>query len=150
MVTFKPIKYKYSTNINWLKEHEGKLTAAHKHAVQVGCPPEFGGKPEYWSPEELFVASAELCIMTTFIDLCKRHHCKILSYKSKAEGLLHIFEGEFRFSKIKIWPVIIAASSEDLEKAAQFIKKAEEECVVSRSVKTDVCIEPKLQLEKNN
>ncbi len=150
MVTFKPIIYKYHTNISWLKEHEGKLTANPKHTIQVGCPPEFGGKPEYWSPEELFVAAVELCIMTTFIDLCKRHHCNIISYRSKAEGLLHIFKGEFRFSQITIWPVVIATSPEDLEKATKFIKKAEEECVVSRSIKTDVSIEPKLEIARDN
>jgi len=146
MVTFEPKIYKYNTSVEWVEGHEGNLISANKHPIRAGCPPEFGGKPEYWSPEELFVAAAELCIMTTFIDLCKRKHCLIASYKSRAEGLLHIIEGEFRFSLITIWPVIIVSSSNDLEKAAKFIKQAGEKCVISHSVKTDVHIEPEITI----
>jgi len=149
MVTFKPKVYKYSTSIKWIEEHEGSLSSANKHKVKVGCPPEFGGKPEYWSPEELFVASAELCIMTTFIDLCKIKHCLIISYSSKAEGLMHITEGEFRFSIITIWPVIIVSSSENSDKAAELLEKAAEKCVISRSIKTDVYIKPEIKIANN-
>lgn len=146
MVTFEPKIYKYNTSVEWVEGHEGNLISANKHPIRAGCPPEFGGKVEYWSPEELFVASAELCIMTTFLDLCKRSHFSIVSYWSKAEGSMHIIKGEFRFSQITILPVVIVTSSNDLEKAAKFIKQAGEKCVISHSVKTDVHIEPEITI----
>jgi len=146
MITIEPKIYRYNTSLKWIEGHTGSLISSNKESIKVGCPPEFGGKPQYWSPEELLVASAELCIMTTFLDLCNRYHCPIVSYESRAEGFLHIIKGEFRFSRINILPVIEVSSSQDLEKSAEFMKQAARNCVVSRSLKTEVQVEPKLTM----
>jgi organic hydroperoxide reductase OsmC/OhrA len=63
----KPMKYLYQTHLRWTGEKKGRLSSKGKPDIEVACPPEFGGHPDIWSPEDLFLSSVEVCTMTTFI-----------------------------------------------------------------------------------
>lgn len=61
-------KHIYKTNLRWESNRRGVLSAPGLPDLAVATPPEFpGGHPGIWSPEHLFVASAEVCVMTTFL-----------------------------------------------------------------------------------
>ena len=62
-----PVKHYYKTHIEWTLEKKGILKSEEKPDIDVACPPEFGGHPNIWSPEDLFVGATEVCLMTTFI-----------------------------------------------------------------------------------
>jgi organic hydroperoxide reductase OsmC/OhrA len=48
-------------------ETECDLTIKGKQIVTVSPPPEFGGKPGYCAPEEVFAASLASCINTLYL-----------------------------------------------------------------------------------
>ena len=143
---WEPVKYRYGTSIRWTGEHKGRLSCEGKPDIDVACPPEFGGHPNIWSPEDLYVASAEVCALTTFLFLIEKLRGRIISYESSAEGVAQMVDGTFIFKEIVIRPRISVPTPEDreiVEKACDMIPGL---CVVSKSVKTEVRILPTISV----
>ena len=108
----------------------------------MACPPEFGGHPGIWSPEDLYVASAEVCALTTFLFLIEKLRGRIISYESSAEGIAQMVDGTFIFKEIAIRPMVLVPTTEDREKAQKAFEMVPGLCVVSKSIKTEVRIQP--------
>lgn len=134
--------FKYATSVRWTGEKKGALTAAGKPPVEVATPPEFKGHEGFWSPEDLYVASVNVCIMSTFLAFAGRAALDFTEYESEAEGLLEFVEGRFLFTKIVVRPRIALRSGEERAKAEEILRKAEKNCLVSNSIRTEVTLEP--------
>jgi organic hydroperoxide reductase OsmC/OhrA len=139
-----PVRYKYMTNLSWSSEKKGILKSMDKPNIEVACPPEFGGHKNIWSPEELFVASVEICIMTTFLWFTNREKLSLLFYKSKAEGVVEMVSGVFQFSSIDIEVTIGISSENDRNKTENIMKKVDRACLISNSIRTPVKVETKI------
>ena len=131
-------KFTYKTNAKWIEAKRGLLSAPGKPNIEVATPPEFKGHQGKWTPEELFVASVNTCIMTTFLYYAEKEGLKFLSYESQAEGVLERTENGFMFSEIEITPNILVSSKDDIEKAKSLLKLAERNCLISNSLKSKV------------
>lgn len=134
--------YNYQTTVKWTEQRKGIMSCAGKPEVQVATPPEFKGHEGIWSPEDLFVASANICLMTTFLAVAERAGLAFSSYESTAEGRLELVEGKFQFTAITIKPLITVKSGDDAAKAKELIEKAERNCLISNSMKAMVTLEP--------
>ncbi len=134
--------YTYHTAVKWVERKIGRISAAGKPDIQVATPPEFKGHEGIWSPEDLFVASANICLMTTFLAFAERAGLAFTSYESDAEGLLELVEGKFQFTKIVLKPQVTLKQGEDAAKAKEILEKAEASCPISNSMKTGVTLEP--------
>jgi len=133
--------YLYQTSVRWTEQRKGTISCAGKPDVQVATPPEFKGHENIWSPEDLFVASANVCLMTTFLAVAERAGLAFSSYESTAEGRLEIVEGKFQFTAITIRPSIILKPGGDPARAKELIEKAEHNCLISNSMKAKVTLE---------
>jgi peroxiredoxin-like protein len=134
--------YRYSTSVRWTGEKKGTLTAAGKPPVEVGTPPEFKGHEGIWSPEDLFVASVNVCILSTFLAFAARAGIAFEKYESEAEGLLEFVDDRYVFTKIVVRPRIVLRSGEDQAKAEEILHQAERNCLVSNSIRSEVVLEP--------
>jgi formylmethanofuran dehydrogenase subunit E len=150
-LSFTPRVYEYRTETEWKDGKEGVLKAAQKHDVRIGCPPEFGGKPVYWSPEDLLVASVEICIMTTFLDLLGKTKCTISSFKSETVGRAQLVDRKFKFKTIEVKPVVIIYDSNEKDKIGKLLYKSAERCMVSNTLNIKVEIKPEIRkhLDRN-
>ncbi|MBI3355897.1 MAG: OsmC family protein [Nitrospirae bacterium] len=137
--------YMYHTTVKWTEQRKGRIACAGKPDVQVATPPEFKGHEGIWSPEDLFVASANVCLMTTFLAVAERAGLAFSSYESSAEGRLEIVEGKFQFTAITIKPTITLKAVADAAKAKELIEKAEANCLISNSMKASVSLEPTIR-----
>jgi len=144
---FTPRVYEYKTETEWKEGKEGILKAPQKDDVRIGCPPEFGGEPVYWSPEHLLVASVDICIMTTFLDKLGKSDCKISSYRSSAMGKAQLVKGVFKFKTIEIKPNVIVGKKEDVEKVKELLQMSAEECMVSNTLNIKVDMKPVIRKE---
>lgn len=133
--------YTYHTAVKWTEQRKGIISCAGKPDVQVATPPEFKGHDGIWSPEDLFVASANICVMTTFLAVAERAGLAFSSYESAAEGRLELVEGKFQFTTITIKPTITLTAGADAAKAQELIEKAEATCLISNSMKARVHLE---------
>lgn len=137
--------YTYRTKVRWTERKIGSISAAGKPDTQVATPPEFKGHAGIWSPEDLFVASANVCLMTTFLAFAERAGLAFTSYESDAEGLLELVEGKFQFTRITLRPTLTLAQGGDATKAGELIAKAEANCLISNSMKARVTLEPTIR-----
>ncbi len=134
--------YIYHTAVKWTEQRKGVISCEGKPDVEVATPPEFKGHEGIWSPEDLFVASANICLMTTFLAVAERAGLAFSAYESAAEGRLELVEGKFQFTTITIRPSITLKSGEDAGKAKELIEKAERNCLISNSMKAAVIVGP--------
>ncbi len=141
-MTIRAKSYRYPISVQWIGETKGTMTIAGKPSMEVATPPEFKGHEGIWSPEDLFVASVNSCIMTTFLAFAERAGLEFEKFESEAEGLLEFVEGRFLFTKIIVRPRVALRSGEDKGKAEEILHKAEKNCLVSNSVRTEVILEP--------
>jgi len=136
----KPKLYSYNTSLTWGGERKGAMSSPGKPDIGVACPPEFGGHEGIWSPEDLFVASVELCTMTTFLWLLNKRGLEMISYESTAEGTAQMSGGAFVFTHILVRPVVtIPSKTQTGEIEALFLETAKL-CLVSNSIKPEVKI----------
>ena len=136
-------KHVYKTSLRWEAERRGSLSSAGLPDLAVATPPQFpGGHPGIWSPEHLFVAAAEVCLMTTFLAIAENSKLEYLEYSSEAEGLLEKTDQGFMITEITIRPRVVIKDSSAVERARRIIEKAEQHCLISKSMKTRVSIEP--------
>jgi len=137
--------YTYHTAVKWTEQRKGVISCAGKPDIQVATPPEFKGHEDIWSPDDLFVASANVCVMTTFLAVAERAGLAFTSYESAAEGKLELVDGKFQFTAITLRPTIILPANADAAKAKELIEKAEANCLISNSMKARVTLEPTIR-----
>jgi len=112
--------------------------------MEVATPLEFKGHAGIWTPEDLFVASVNTCIMTTFLFYAEKKSLEFLRYESEAEGILERVGNNFMFSTVNIRPKILVRNEDDRFKAQELIKLSEEGCLISNSMKSSVKIFPEI------
>jgi peroxiredoxin-like protein len=133
--------YTYHCTVKWTEQRKGVISSQGKPDVQVATPPEFKGHEGIWSPEDLFVASVNICVMSTFLAVAERAALSFKQYESEAEGRLELVDGKFQFTTIVLKPRISLNRGEDLDKAKELMTKAEANCLISNSIKTRVLVE---------
>lgn len=133
----KPRVHKFETNTRWIRLRKGLLSGYDKDPIEIACPPEFGGHHGYWTAEHLFVASVEICIMTTFKWLLEKNDGKLVAYESTAIGKAQMVNGDFRFNEIEIKPVITVPDAY-LSKAKRAIENAHRQCLISKALNLKV------------
>ena len=140
-------KFIYKNSIRWQGEKRGLLSSSGKPDIEVATPPEFRGHLGVWTPEDLFVASVNSCIMTTFLYYAQRQGLEFVSYASEAEGVLELIEGRLIFSEIKIKPLIFIKQDSDIQKTKEIIGLSEKNCLISNSIKCEVKVLPEIKIE---
>ncbi len=139
--------HSYHTSVRWTEQRKGVLSSPGLPAVEVVTPPEFpGGHEGYWSPETLYVASAEACLMTTFLAIAENSRLELSSYESEAEGTLEKTEEGFRMTEITIKVVVTIPDDSKVERVERLIAKAEQHCLISNSMKTTINLDASVQV----
>ena len=135
----------YNIDIKWTKGNEGELSEPTLPVIHTAVAPPFpGGIPGVWSPEHLFVASINSCLMTSFLIIAENSGLKFESYECRAGGKLEAVEGKYMISEVVLKPVIKIKFEKDMERARRIILKSENICLISNSVKTRILLEPEV------
>ena len=122
--------------------------------ITIQSPAEFKGPHDdqerslHWTPEDLFVSSAAVCLFTTFISMAEKMHLEFKSITIDAEGTLEKDpEIGLMITKIHQVATITIANANMEGKATKAIEKAEKYCLIANSMKTKVTLEPKIIIE---
>ena len=144
-------KYYYSTSVQWNEGKVGTLSSPTLDSFKVTTPPEFPkGVPNTWSPEHLYVASVNVCLMTTFVAVAENSKLEIESFSCEGTGKLEKVDGDFMISEIELMPLIKIKFEKDKERAERIIHKSEKICLISNSVKTKIILNPQIITRNNN
>lgn len=114
--------------------------------LQFSAPPEFKGKADTWTPEHFFTAAIATCFLTTFEAIAEFSKFSFEAISANAEGVLEKVEGGYRFTKVFMRPVLSIANDGDRERALRLLEKAEHACLISRSISSEVVLEPTVKV----
>jgi organic hydroperoxide reductase OsmC/OhrA len=142
----------YHTTVKWKGAHWGHVVMGNGPEMDFSAPPDAHGHYNVLTPEDAFVAAANTCIMMMFIWATERFKLNLRSYTCRAEGtkLIELDRTEI-FTHIRLWPIIqISAGDEDpaiVEKRVRrALQGAEKYSLVANSVKSEIEIEPTIQI----
>jgi peroxiredoxin-like protein len=142
--------HSFKTSLQWSNGRKGKSSVEGMPTIEVATPPVFpGGHPNIWSPEHLYIASSEVCFMTTFLAVAEKDNLNFLDYKSNAEGIVDRGENGLVVTKIVLYPKITIVNEEDRDKTLKLLEKSKRHCLISKSMKTDVTYEPTIEVAKS-
>lgn len=142
----------YHTTVSWKGEHWGHIVMGNGPEMDFSAPPDAHGHEGVLTPEDAFVAAANTCIMMMFIWACERFRLDLQSYACRAEGtkLIELDRTEI-FTHLRFWPVIKIAIGEEPREVVEkrthrALQSAQKYSLVANSVKSEIVIEPTIEL----
>jgi len=130
--------FRYRTAVLWKSGRRAVVSSAGKPDIEASSPPEFKGEAGFWTPEDMFVASVNLCTLLTFVAFAQHKGLEFVSYECAAEGVLENVEGKYRFTEVILHPHVTVKSQEDIERAREVLDSAHKGCLVSNSITATV------------
>ena len=115
----------------------GELTAGERQPILSGPPPQFGGSSAVWSPEELLVGAALLCLKTTFDAYARREQLTMHDWRGRATGVLDKGRDGAVFTVIELEVELVTEAREE-ERARTILATAERNCIISRALAAPV------------
>ncbi|MGI6439275.1 MAG: OsmC family protein [Sphaerochaetaceae bacterium] len=140
------LPFQFDTSLTWSSERKGVLKSPGLKDLEVASPVEFSGHPNIWSPEHLYIAAAEVCLMTTFLAISDRARLSFVSYSSTASGIVEKTEEGLRVTTITIKPTVTVSSEQEREKAMKLLESSKRHCLISHSMKTEVTMEATVEV----
>ncbi len=135
-------KHTYRTAVRWDTQRRGTLSSPGLPDLPVATPPEFpGGHQGIWSPEHLFAAAAEVCLMTTFLAIAENSKLAFSSYASEAEATVEKTDQGYMVTKISLRARVVIKDEALRDRAKRIVEKAEQACLISKSMKTPIALE---------
>ena len=134
----------YDVTVRWDSERKGILQSnVLPQRIEVATPPEFPkGMAGIWSPEHLFVAAINSCLLTTFLAVAENSRLEFAGFTSQAVCKLERVDGKFMISEVTLMPRLTILRETDQAKAETVLRKSEAACLISNSVKSTIIFQP--------
>ncbi len=133
--------WQFNTTFTWQPEHDEQGVAAAGHGaplVSITPPADLGGKPGFWTPEDLLVSAVESCMLMTTLSVVKKQRITLKAYRSEATGRMEKTPEGLRITSIDIHIAATVAAPEEVEKMQRAVQIAERYCPVSAAVSCPV------------
>jgi organic hydroperoxide reductase OsmC/OhrA len=130
--------FRFESDAAWTQEKDCTVCATGKPDIQLSSPPEFKGRAGVWTPEDMFVASLNVCTLMTFVAYAKHKSLGLAGYESSVEGVLEYSNGKYRFTEITIHPHVTVKTQEEIELARQILQDAHDNCLITNSIVAQV------------
>jgi organic hydroperoxide reductase OsmC/OhrA len=129
----------FKNQVSWTEGAKGEIAFPSDQIVEFALPAEFGGVEGLPSPEDIFVAAANACVLTTTLARAGKHTVALLSYESEAAGVLERVGDGREVTRIEI-KVRLAADG-DPETIMEMLSDIAGRVPVIRSMSTSVSID---------
>jgi organic hydroperoxide reductase OsmC/OhrA len=143
-----PITHDYDIELQWQEGRIGIIsTKDSPDTLRVATPPEFpAGVKDIWSPEHLFTAAVNSCLMTTFLAIADNSNFQFVSFSSSASGKLEMVNGKYAMSQITLQPLLRIEHQAQEERALRILQKAGANCLISNSITSTIISEPTISV----
>lgn len=126
--------WQYNTAVTWKSGKTGSLRAEGKPDVAVATPPEFGGPPAVWTPEDLLTGAVASCVMTSFLFFAEKAGVNLVSYESRGTGTMEKTPKGLAVTGVKIEVTLgITEAGQELA-VRKAMDRAEQTCPISQSL----------------
>jgi peroxiredoxin-like protein len=140
--------HNYEVNLSWIKDRKGMISSPElNQSIEIATPPEFPkGMEGIWSPEHLFAAAVNSCLMTTFLAVAENSKLDFETLNSTAIGKLDKVDGKYMMTEVVLKPRLVIRNAEQQEKAKRVLEMSEKACLISNSIKSKIVFEPEILL----
>lgn len=141
-------EHHYNVKVTWKEGKIGELSSEELNdKIKVATPPQFpGGVEGIWSPEHLFTAAVSSCFMTSFTAIAEYSKFEFESLDVESSGVMSKEDGKFVMSKVILKPLLLIRDETQIKKAHRLLEKAEEICLISRSIKSEIEFHPEVEI----
>lgn len=115
--------------------------------LETASPPQFDGPLGVWSPETLFSAAVADCFILTFRAIARASKFDWSSLECKVEGVLERPEKTTYFTTFNVHAVLHAPSGTKVELAERLLEKAEDLCLITASLKSEVVLTTEILID---
>lgn len=117
-------------------------------AIASAPPKEFGGPGDRWSPETLLVAAVADCFVLTFRGIAGVSRFSWVSLECNVTGTVDRIERVTQFTALEVHVRLTVPSGANEDQARRLLTKAEENCLVTNSLKVRPHLESVVEVEK--
>lgn len=151
--------HKYQVQIEWTgnegfgtksynsynRNHE--IIVSEKYdTIKASSDPSFMGESTRYNPEELFLSSLSSCHMLWYLHLCSAHKIIVVEYTDEASGIMtETDNGSGKFVEVTLAPNVTITDANQLIKAKELHKKANEMCFIANSCNFVIKHEPNIR-----
>jgi organic hydroperoxide reductase OsmC/OhrA len=104
------------------------------------------GDPRILNPEQLVVIAASSCQLLWFLHLASKARIDVVEYEDDAGGLMPEDDEPVRITEITLRPRIVVAGDASEERVLKLVHTAHEHCYIANSLKSDVRLEPRIEV----
>ena len=122
------------------------LRSAELEDIQSSAPPEFGGPAGNWSPETLFVAAIADCYILSFRAVANASKLEWSEIDCDAVGVLEKTTEGLWFPVIELAVTLRIPAGSDIARAERLLEKAEQVCLVSKSLRSEVRLQTEVRV----
>jgi len=139
--------YSFASSARWTGDRHG-VVEGHgvEPPINFSAPPEFQGQAGVWTPEHFFTSAVATCFITTFQAIAALSKFEPHALEVSAEGQVEKAEGGFRFTRVTVRPILTITNESDRERALRLLEKAERACLISRSLQSQIVLDPRVLL----
>lgn len=110
------------------------------------APAEFDGPGDVWSPETMLVGAVANCFILTFRAVARASKFEWTNLTCQAQGILDRLDRVTQFTEIHLTVTLVAPAGTDAEKAQRLLEKAEQNCLITNSLKGKVEMATRIQI----
>ncbi len=143
----KPFPHHYEVTATAGPTDDVALAGAGLPTMASQPPTEFGGPGDRWSPETLFVAAVADCFVLTFRGIASFSHLPWSSLTCEVTGTVDRVDRVTQFTHLEVRARLRVPAGANEEQARRLLAKAEETCLVTRSLKATPHLEASVEFD---
>ena len=143
-----PFPHHYDVTATAVPDGDIHVGAEDVPPLATASPREFDGPGNRWTPETMLVAAVADCFALTFRGLARREKLTWTSLECDATGTLDRQDGAVRFTHVHLHASLTVPPGADEQALVRLMQKAEERCLVSRSLNATVHLEPRVVVQR--
>ncbi len=115
--------------------------------LETQSPPQFGGPEGVWSPETMLSAAVANCFILSFRAIARASKFEWTSLDCDVEGILDRPERSLYFTAFNVHATLKVPDDAKLELGQRLLEKAEQICLITASLKSEVVLTTDIQLD---
>jgi peroxiredoxin-like protein len=139
-----PFPHHYGVTAMAVPDGDVHLSVEDVPPLATASPREFDGPGNRWSPEALLVGAVADCFILTFRGIARAAKLPWSSLECDATGTLERMDGVTRFTRVHLHASLGVPEGTDAAEATRLLHKAEDRCLVSRSLNAAVHLEARV------
>ncbi len=139
--------HEYISIVNWSDEEDahGTISMDCGYTCDFHKPVEFGGTEGLMNPEDAFVASLAMCYSITLRSTLEKMRSELEGFELETKGTLEDTDQGSMITTIDLIPKVKLKNREDRKKVERALKLAKKNCLISRSMKSEIRLKPEIE-----